>query len=578
MVSNAKQHQKSCIKYDDKLVWLGMSKRNNIWYEVEGNVSVANSFHNWNYPSWPYPDMGCAYMREDGSWVSLSSCQYGTACTICTFTNTPIFTFTGFCIQSPINSVYYLVLDNHSQITHFEGSLCDNILKPNHEKFWMSQIQLSRLKNENYTYKLITSTSSETYPVGRHSWEITEARCEYEKFQNILTLSSCKFGKQFTCSSGHCIDLSRRCNELRDCDDGSDEMNCRLIHMPTSYMKAQDPPVLSPDGINAIYTQVQITHVHKIDTINMLVTLTTSTRMRWNDPRLSFLNPRIDRKNFVSEQISKKMWLPIDQMTLKNAIIGEIKKDPSRWVRVYPTIPENIDIESPYENRRYSGSYNFLHVSQRIKAKYQCTFEVYKFPFDSTKCVFGFKMHSQNILIVRDTSISYNGPDIVDQFEIKLVGDRINNTNGQSQYEFEIVFKRVFTRQILKTFIPTFLFWILGYSTIFMDIDHSGDRFAGSVTVMLVLTSLLNIVNGDLPETSYMKLIDLWFVWHIGMGFGVTMYHIALRATTRQLELEISDETTFLNGRPSNINGYAIVIFPVVNGVFYGVYFYVTAN
>ena len=113
-----------------------------------------------------------------------------------------------------------------------------------------------------------------------------------------------------------------------------------------------------------------------------------------------------------------------------------------------------------------------------------------------------------------------------------------------------------------------------------MDVDHSGDRFAGSVTLMLVLTTLLNVVNGDLPETSYMKLIDLWFVWHIGMGFGVTIHHIALRTTARHMiyGAQTNEEMTFLNGRLSNINDYAIIIFPVINGVFYGIYFYATLN
>ena len=186
--------------------------------------------------------------------------------------------------------------------------------------------------------------------------------------------------------------------------------------------------------------------------------------------------------------------------------------------------------------------------------------------------------------VVEDLSISYNGTNIVDQFKIESVTSEVQNTDEHTNYTFEIVFERVFTRQILKTFIPSFLFWILGYSTIFLDIDQSGDRFAGSVTVMLVLVSLLDIVNGDLPKTSYMKLINLWFLWHIGMGFGVTIYHIVLSIITRdmkydrQTDFQIHKGNESTNQRLGMINRYAIIIFPAINGVFYGIYYYTTVN
>ena len=101
---------------------------------------------------------------------------------------------------------------------------------------------------------------------------------------------------------------------------------------------------------------------------------------------------------------------------------------------------------------------------------------------------------------------------------------------------------------------------------------------------MLVLTTLLNVVNGDLPKTSYMKYIDLWFVWHIGMVFGVTIYHVALQVIGRnskscqETDLEINEEYSQPHQKLVKINDYAMIIFPAVNGVFYGIYFYSTVN
>lgn len=111
----------------------------------------------------------------------------------------------------------------------------------------------------------------------------------------------CIFGKQFTCHSGDCIDIERRCDETMDCDDSSDEIDCRLIDMPTSYLRAQHPPPSEGEKIH-IYTHIKITDIHHIDTINMYITLTTKIYMKWKDPRLMFLNPFKDnyKKNIVS--------------------------------------------------------------------------------------------------------------------------------------------------------------------------------------------------------------------------------------------------------------------------------------
>ena len=375
MVNIAKEHKTNCI-VDDKVVWLGIIKRNHVWYEIGENKTLGQSYSNWNRIS-PFPNKDCAFMQQDGSWHSTwgSACQWGNAlCTICAIDNTPIFTLKGHCTLSAIDNNYYLSLDGKHQIQYFEGYRDTILSKSNENEIWrfMERGEIST----KYTTKLVTGNSSENYPIGRKIWMMTDPRCTYQSSTNILTLSMCIFGTEFTCDSGKCIDLWRRCDEIEDCDDKSDEINCRLIDMPESYVKTSYPPPTSPGKKVLIYTHVEITNVHHVDTINMLITLTTKIQMRWKDPRIMFLNPRIDKKNIVSQQFAEKMWLPTDQIRLTNAIIGEIRKAPNRKVQVYPDIPENMDSESPYENRRYNGSYNFLRVSQRMKVKYNCTFNV----------------------------------------------------------------------------------------------------------------------------------------------------------------------------------------------------------
>ena len=44
----------------------------------------------------------------------------------------------------------------------------------------------------------------------------------------------------------------------------------------------------------------------------------------------------------------------------------------------------------------------------------------------------------------------------------------------------------------------------------------------------LVLTALLNKINGDLPKTPYFKFVDLWFLWHITTNFAIIIHHTIL--------------------------------------------------
>ena len=77
-----------------------------------------------------------------------------------------------------------------------------------------------------------------------------------------------------------------------------------------------------------------------------------------------------------------------------------------------------------------------------------------------------------------------------------------------------------------STFAPTFLLWLLAYSTLFITKDQFNVRFMGSVTSLLVLSSLLNSITTTLPKTSYFKDIDLWFLVYLANIFCLIICHL----------------------------------------------------
>ena len=51
-----------------------------------------------------------------------------------------------------------------------------------------------------------------------------------------MTFSDC-FPDGFTCDNGDCVELSRKCDSLIDCADGSDEDDCEFLVASKNYAK-----------------------------------------------------------------------------------------------------------------------------------------------------------------------------------------------------------------------------------------------------------------------------------------------------------------------------------------------------
>ena len=144
--------------------------------------------------------------------------------------------------------------------------------------------------------------------------------------------------------------------------------------------------------------------------------------------------------------------------------------------------------------------------------------------------------------------------------------------------------------QFLNTFFPTVILWSFGYSTLFIHPDENGfnNRFMGSGTALLVISTLINAVKSDLPKTSYTKFIDIWFLWHVLSVFIIIVYHIVLDRIRKNLDDQKRmeddvDEHEVDNGNATigsisikieQINKGIIILFPSLNGIFYIVYFY----
>ena len=488
---------------DTGAVWIGARKMNNKWYDLstsDPNNSLLNYTKVSQTSSTPTTD--CAYLSNDGCWWDSSyACSRVSLCTVCLIEEQPVLTLKGNCLLGDIDWNYYPILGDNSQIEYYEGYKKTKLVLDNVNKKWRF-IPKSGETNE-YLLEMLLADSDTKYPVGRKNVYYKETVCGIDEPKYIMTLSGCHFPTQFSCDSGRCIDISKRCDENIDCIDGSDEKMCTLLQVSLSYNQANAPKPVRENEPLEINIQTILQKIDSIDTVWMIVTLTMEVRIKWNDKRLVFSNPAMNTDNRVPKEIVGRLWSPLQHLIHENAIIGDITYEDHNYVNLRPLVAEDLDPSTAIENRLFNGSFNSLELIQRMRIKYNCVFDVIKFPFDGQKCQFIMKINQlkPDSLSFNDSeAIIYNGLDIVGQFSIGQMYSNISNSKESTKYIVTLPLTRISTSSILNTFIPTVILWLFGYSTLFIDPDYHIDRFMGAGTALLVIVTLLNAISSDLPK------------------------------------------------------------------------------
>lgn len=97
--------------------------------------------------------------------------------------------------------------------------------------------------------------------------------------------------EDFTCSDGSCVSLSKRCDQVANCPDNSDELNCQIIIIPKGYSSDLPPPSIGKIPLQFRFTLV-VTSVRVFDLVGFKMELDVSQSITWKDARLTFSNLR----------------------------------------------------------------------------------------------------------------------------------------------------------------------------------------------------------------------------------------------------------------------------------------------
>ena len=127
-------------------------------------------------------------------------------------------------------------------------------------------------------------------------------------FKSILSL--CK-NNEYTCNSGHCIDIKKICNYDRDCADSSDEKNCDAARKHQGYYDRRLSPASDAKNPTKLSLSFQLDRVIQINMDNSIVKLTLAVVAEWKDSRLAFNNLLLENKTtLVLKEVADTFWHP----------------------------------------------------------------------------------------------------------------------------------------------------------------------------------------------------------------------------------------------------------------------------
>ena len=112
---------------------------------------------------------------------------------------------------------------------------------------------------------------------------------------------------------------------------------------------------------------------------------------------------------------------------------------------------------------------------------------------------------------------SYIGPKSLTQFVIdqpKMI------LISPKHVAVEIVFKRIYMHHMFVTFVPTLVLMIVTQLTLFVDYEeHFDGTIMVHLTTMLVMYTLYASLSSSMPNTAYLKFIDIFMLYGLVLPF-----------------------------------------------------------
>lgn len=458
---------------------------------------------------------------------------------------------------------------------------------------------LSWVYDYNSMSIIVLADKNLNYPAGRKMWlnEIKECGTEQELLP--LALTPCDAILEFTCDNGQCVLLGQRCDDNNDCNDGSDEKQCKQFKLEDPYDKELPPSVKLPSSVNSsgekecrVKVHIDLLTIDKVNNLKSKTEITYRITFSWIDNKMSYLNPFDDSAmNSTVKDISSAfhtIWHPFKRLMHINSVVGSVlnEEDTRKFKVTVENNPNYFDPESSYEEAVFKGSKGILAASMKFKGTYDCSFDLFRFPFDTQVCSYTLKLEDVNnrkiLLIPSNDSVTYHGSRVLEEYEVMNWYSCSRDGDDGSEFIFFVQFQHLYFQQLSTFYLQISLMWGVAYLTLYINLDNFNNRFMGSITGLLVLCALMNSLNQRLPSSGDMKLIDVWNIWFVVQIILIIVMHVIINAGTNKKVAAVNAHNGLIDPskalKTQTMNTKTKILFPAINFVFIIVYLVVNLS
>ena len=308
----------------------------------------------------------------------------------CQFETSPIINLRGVCPDS-------LVEHSRFTIKQLATDPANILMVGRHSAriSYNSKVRQWILKDVRQNITAKTQASRRSYALGRNSWTVSgdNHKCsEGKDYTLALKLSACKTD-EYTCNDGQCVKMEERCNQMSNCKDDSDEMDCKVLVLKAGYNKRVPPVGKAGKEVKTMREVLVMTSLtlHKVVAIHQedhSIEFQFKITLEWKENRASYHNLKLDSDfNALSEEEISNLWLPLVIYTNTD------QQETTRlgWITEWSTSVRvkrqgnftRSGFEVLDETEVFKGEENSLIMTQSYTHEFQCIYQLARYPFDT---------------------------------------------------------------------------------------------------------------------------------------------------------------------------------------------------
>ena len=119
--------------------------------------------------------------------------------------------------------------------------------------------------------------------------------------------------------------------------------------------------------------------------------------------------------------------------------------------------------------------------------------------------------------------VEYLGSRTLLQYEVTDI-KMISRSSNYLEVEFTL--KRIYNFYVATTYLPSICLIIAAEITLFIDESHFEATTMVALTAMLVIFTMYESISSKLPQTSYLKMIDIWLLPNLIIPFVVFLLEV----------------------------------------------------